>query len=362
MKNLRLLALAALLNFSAVTYAQYSNFVPANNPEIVYMGRINNSDPTTPKFVYPGVQISMRFTGTEIKMKCKPNSGFFMIKIDDNLPFKIEFGEGINEVGLAKGMPNTKHTVTATLCYEGYQRVPEFHGFVIDGQVENAPKLPTRKLEFIGDSQTCGYGIDDVSGTESKFYDKTENFYYTYAAETARQLNAQYVTVCRSGIGVYRNYNGPETGNPKEAMVDIYPLTNFGDPSQNWDYGSYVPDVVCINLGTNDTSVGTYKKELLEDGFRKLYKLVRARYPDTNIILIDGCMLNGKSLQDVQGAITKIVLEANESGDGKIFRLDFSPQDGSLGYATHSHPSVRQQKCMAEELVPFIRRITNWKD
>jgi hypothetical protein len=120
--------------------------------------------------------------------------------------------------------------------------------------------------------------------------------------------------------------------------------------------------VVCINLGTNDTSVGTYKKELLEDGFRKLYKLVRARYPDTNIILIDGCMLNGKSLQDVQGAITKIVLEANESGDVKIFRLDFSPQDGSLGYATHSHPSARQQKCMAEELVPFIRRITNWKD
>lgn len=324
------------------------------------MGRINATDPAAPKFVYPGVQISMRFTGTAVKMKCKPNSGFFVVRIDDGLPFKVEFAEGVSEVGLASALPNTKHTVVATLCYEGYQRVPVFYGFVIDGQIENAPKLPSRKIEFIGDSQTCGYGIDDVSGSESKFYDKTENFYYTYAAETARQLDAQCLAVCRSGIGVYRNFNGPETGSPKEAMPDIYALTNFGDPTQNWDYGSYVPDLVCINLGTNDTSVGTYKMDLLEDGYRKLYKLVRARYPEAKIVFLDGCMLNGKSLQDVKNAITKIVMEGNNSGDNQIYRYDLTPQDGSLGYATHSHPSARQQKRMADELVPFLRKIMNW--
>jgi hypothetical protein len=86
------------------------------------------------------------------------------------------------------------------------------------------------------------------------FSDETENHYYTYAAITARNLKAQHVVVARSGIGIYRNYGAPKSGSD-DCMPRMYPYTNFMDKSQQWDFSRYQPDVVCVNLGTNDMSL-----------------------------------------------------------------------------------------------------------
>ena len=49
--------------------------------------------------------------------------------------------------------------------------------------------------------------------------------------------------------------------------------------------------------------------------------------------------------------------EAHKAGDKLVYRFDFSPQTGDLGYGTDWHPSLRQHQRMADELTPFLRQL-----
>ena len=55
------------------------------------------------------------------------------------------------------------------------------------------------KIEFIGDSITCGYGVDEEN-PRGYFSTATENFTKTYAYLTAEKLNADYSAVCFSAV------------------------------------------------------------------------------------------------------------------------------------------------------------------
>ena len=335
--------------------------IPASNPNIAYVGRVSFTNPESPCFTYPGVQVRACFEGTSIAMRVKPNSGYFMVEIDNREPFKVASLENDSVVQLADNLDDILHQITITLAYEGYQRRPEFRGFLLDAgkTIPQLPLLPKRKIEFIGNSITCGYGTE-VTDPNAPFKDETENHYYTYAAATARALNAQSLVVARSGIGIYRNYNGPKTGN-KDCMPAMYTQTLFTDTTEVWDFSRYTPDVVCVNLGTNDVSTQPYDTGLLEKGYRNFLKTLRGYYPKAKIVLLSGCMLKGKPLEDVQTALNRVAREANDAGDSQVYRFDLTPADGSLGYGASWHPSKAQQYKGADELVPFLRSITGWE-
>ncbi len=221
-----LLGLIASLVFCQHFHAQDSDGKNTNkdifhptDKNIQYIGRIEKSDPDHLVFTYPGIQIRTGFTGTSLEMTCKIRSGYFMAEIDGGKPFKISF-LGNTVVKLADRLPDGTHQATVTYIGEGYETLPEFHGFFVDKGKTLVPatNVPTRKIEFIGNSITCGYGIEANSEAEH-YTDETANFYYTYAARTARNLDAQALVVARSGIGVYRSYNGPQTGDKVQHLV-----------------------------------------------------------------------------------------------------------------------------------------------
>ena len=326
---------------------------------IQFIGRIEDSDPNFIKFTYPGVQIRTGFTGTSLEMMCKLHSGYFMAEIDGGEPFKISF-IGNTVANLARDLKDGTHQAIVTYIGEGYENLPEFHGFFVDKGKTLAPAapLPTRKIEFIGNSITCGYGIEANSEAEH-YEEKTANFYYTYAARTARNLNAQALVVARSGIGVYRSYNGPKTGD-KVNMNTEYPYTLLYNNQYKWDFSRYTPDVVCINLGTNDTSTQGADSILLLNGFKQLYKQVRSHYPKAKIVLLCGCMMNGAQLLSAQQAMDVTVKDAHQQGDSEVYRFVFTPHDGSLGYGADWHPSMRQHEKMANELTPFLKKLMEW--
>ena len=211
-------------------------------------------------------------------------------------PFKVGFNtDNDSIVSLATALPYGNHQVKLMYIIEGYERRPEFRGFILDKgcTLTDAPALPERKIEFIGNSITCGYGVESFNPNEH-FNEATENHYYTYAAITARNLEAQHVTVARSGIGIYRNYAGPKTGNP-DNMPNCYEQTLLYDKTQPWDFNRFTPNVVCVNLGTNDTSTKGYDKKLLLDGYRNFIKKLRSHYPNAKIVMLTGVMLDGES-------------------------------------------------------------------
>jgi len=340
----------------------YGTTVSAADSHIQYIGRVSFKNPESPLFTFPGVQIRSGFTGTSLKMIAKPKSGYFMAQIDDAQAFKVGFNAELDSVvTIASALPDGVHQVKLMYVNEGYDRRPEFRGFIVDEgkSLADANPIPERKIEFIGNSITCGYGNEDTEKTRP-FLDETSNHYYTYATRTAQALGAIHQTVARSGIGVYRNYNGPKTGD-KINMNTEYLHTNLYDATEDWDFSRYTPQLVCINLGTNDTSTTGADPKLLYKGYYDLYTKVRKFYPQAKIVFLCGSMMNGDALELAKKQMDKVTEEAHKSGDKEVYRFDFTPQDGSLGYGASWHPSFAQHQKMADELVPYLRNLMNWE-
>ena len=375
MKKFLTLALLAIISLGASankTFPQKGTFVSPANPQIIYTGRISFTNPERPAWNYPGVQIIAAFEGTSLRMMAKPRSGYFMAQIDEAEPFKVAFrGERDSVVSLATALPDSRHTVRLMYIIEGYEMYPEFWGFLLDEgrSLAEPPALPSRKIEFVGNSITCGYGNEGYDKFEHFEYE-TENHYYSYASITARSLGAQHWVVARSGIGAYRNYNGPKTGNPESNMPVQYEYTGYAlHPgfrqeatflSEKWDFSRYQPDVVCINLGTNDLSTNNYDLTLLKQGYQKLYQLVREHNPQAKIVLLTGSMLYNQEQREAQQLLNEVMNEARQAGDKEVYRFDMTQIMSDEGYGNDWHPNIRQDEKMASELTPFLRELMNW--
>lgn len=347
---------------SAVNENYSQKFVSADDSRFAYIGRVSHAVKGCVSFTYPGVSVLANFTGTSLSAVFKPGSGYFMVEIDDHSPIKIFVSENDSIMGLAEGLPDTSHSLRVMYCQEGYEQRPAFYGLLTESGQISSPNLSDRRLLFVGNSITCGYGIEAFDPQEHFLY-STENHYYTYAAIAARTLNAQHHAIARSGIGIYRNYGAPVEGSKGTAMPDKFDLTLFTDDAniqglERWNHSLYQPQVVCVNLGTNDTSLDTYDTELMHQAYVSFIQRLRSLYPKAHIVMLSGSMMGGKALADCNAVLDAAVKEVN---DAKVLRFNFSPQTGSLGFGADYHPSLAQQRMMADELIPFLKQITGWE-
>lgn len=375
MKKVLIFALTAMMcqQLMAIkTMPIKGTIICPTDKHIQYTGRISFTNPERPAFNFPGIQIRAAFEGTSLRMLAKPNSGYFMAQIDTAEPFKVAFrGERDSLVTLATALADGVHTVKLMYVIEGYEFFPEFWGFVLDEgkKLVDAPALPSRKIEFIGNSITCGYGNEGLKKEEHFDY-ATENHYYSYASITARNLDAQHWVVARSGIGAYRNYNGPKTGNPESNMLAQYEHIGYAwKPelrkeatflSEKWDFNRYQPDVVCINLGTNDLSTSNYDVKLLKQNYNKLLKTVRQHNPKAKIVFLTGTMLYNKEMELQRQILNEVAAEAKKAGDKEIYRFDMAPISGDEWYGNDWHPNVYMDEKMAGELTAYLRSLMNW--
>jgi lysophospholipase L1-like esterase len=369
---LTLLTLVGVLAKANVSVPLKGAFVSPTDKHILYAGRISFTNPERPAFNYPGVQIVAAFEGTSIRMMAKPRSGYFMAQIDEAEPFKVAFrGERDSVVTLATALPDGCHTIRLMYIIEGYEFYPEFWGFLLDQgrALVEAPALPLRKIEFVGNSITCGYGNEGLR-KEEHFEYETENHYYSYASIAARALEAQHWVVARSGIGVYRNYGDVKTGSPRSCMPVQYEYTGYAYDlkvrnetsflSEKWDFSRYQPDVVCINLGTNDLSTNNYDVKLLKQGYQRLLEMVRLHNPQAKIVLLTGSMLYNQELETAKQLLDEVKAEAQKAGDKEIYRFDMSPIAGDPWYGNDWHPNIYQDEKMAAELTAYLRELMNW--
>ena len=367
-----LLAVACHVAFAIETVPIRGTVVKPTDQHILYTGRISFANPERPAWNYPGIQIVAAFEGTSLRMMAKPRSGYFVAQIDEAEPFKVAFrGERDSVVTLATALPDGRHTVRLMYVIEGFEFYPEFWGFVLDKgrSLVEAPALPCRKIEFIGNSITCGYGNEGLKKEEHFDY-ATENHYYSYASITARSLEAQHWVVARSGIGAYRNYGEPKSGSPGSCMPVQYEFTGYAwkpelrqEPtflSEKWDFSRYQPDVVCINLGTNDLSTNNYDLKLLKQGYQTLLKMVREHNPQAKIVFLTGSMLYEKELQEAKQLLDEVTAEAHKSGDKEVYRFDMAPISGEEFYGNDYHPNIYEDEKMAVELTAYLRSLMNW--
>ncbi|MCQ2591185.1 MAG: GDSL-type esterase/lipase family protein [Treponema sp.] len=219
------------------------------------------------------------------------------------------------------------------------------------------------KLEFIGDSITCGYGVDDLV-KENHFKVSTEDGTKSYAYKTAQNLNADFSMVSCSGWGVISGYSGDGTKQAWGVMSKVYgkfgargnSIKGIVPSTKDWDFATYTPDVVVINLGTNDASYtkGNPKKITeFTEAYTKFIKDIREKNPDAYIFCALGIMG-----QDLYGAIEDAVsVYQEESGDEKVTALKFNQQSMADGIAADWHPSEKTHAKAAKLLTEKIKLI-----
>lgn len=221
-------------------------------------------------------------------------------------------------------------------------------------------------IEFIGDSITCGYGVEDEV-KEHHFSTKTENVTKAYAYKTAMALGADYSMVSYSGHGIISGYtdNGEKV---TEQLVPSY-YTKLGYTyttylaqqaiDVEWDFSQRQPDLIVINLGTNDesyTGTDAAKRQEYETEYVAFLKTIRQKNPDATILCTLGIM--GDSLfTSVQKAVEQY---KEETGDTNIDTMKFDVQSPSDGYAADWHPTEATHTKAAEKLTAKIRELMGW--
>jgi len=139
-----------------------------------------------------------------------------------------------------------------------------------------------------------------------------------------------------------------------------YEYTLFNDHSERWDFSRYQPQLVCINLGTNDLSTNNYDIKRYEKNYRSFLATVRGHYPNAKIVLVTGPMLGEKESSQQRKVLDGIRKDFNDNGDKEIYRFDFTFQTGDLMYGASWHPSFWQHQKMAGELIAFLRPLMGW--
>jgi lysophospholipase L1-like esterase len=345
---------------TTLCFACKNDSIPANSPNIEYAGRIDFSNPLAPMFSYSGVSIRACFVGTGISMIMNDDTGenYYNLIVDGKVVDTLRISVGKKTYKIAEGLENKLHEIEIFKRTEQQFGKTQFFGFVVDKGITLKPLVNkrTRLIEYIGNSITCGYGNEGQNG--EKFGPTTENHYVTYAAITSRNLNARHLAVCKSGIGIYRNYNGPVTGND-DCMTNFYPRIFLYDENPEYSF-SEKPDLICINLGTNDFSTTGGDSARYVDNYLRLIDTLQTRYTNPEIVCLLGPMISEPTLAKIRRYINFIAKTATQKGKGNVYFFEMSQQTGDIGIGIDYHPSVAQHQRNAIELTEFIKKLKGW--
>jgi lysophospholipase L1-like esterase len=214
------------------------------------------------------------------------------------------------------------------------------------------------KIEFIGNSITCGMGNDLqlIPCGSDKWYDQ-HNAYWSYASITARMLGADFMLSSISGAGIYRNWNsnGPTVPQQYESA---YLHT---DSLKEWDFSAFIPDIVLVALGTNDLSNGDGKSQrapfdsttFIREYISFVGNIYR-HYHNAELILLTSPMISDERSEVLYICLQSVQKEAAKQFPGqkeiRVFRFNEVPSTGCSG-----HPTIEEHKMMAAQLQPYLK-------
>lgn len=337
-------------------------YIDYSHPEITFSGRIDTSKIKAAELFWPGSSTQINFKGESIYAIFEDEKGdnYYNVMLDNDSLFILRPDTIKRSYLLASGLSKGKHSIEIFKRTEWDRGKTNFYGFKITGNPKVLPKQTPkkRKIEFYGNSITAGYAIEDLSGKDSPDSTYTNN-YLSYAAITARHFNADYRCICKGGIGIMISWF-PLT------MPELYDRLNPEDSGSQWDFSSYTPDVVVINLFQNDSwlvnnpdhdefkaKFGTKAPDddFIVKSYTNFVDSIRKVYPDAQIICTLGSMDATKHGSIWPDYIERAVEELNDS---KIY-VHFMPYKDSPG-----HPTIAEQENMATSLIKFMDDNIKW--
>jgi lysophospholipase L1-like esterase len=321
---------------------------PPAAPGVRFVGRVDTSDGKGTRFEWPGVSLHARFTGASVSIDLEDTDASELAVFVDGTEYpKIVAKAGRQTYPLATGLAAGTHELLVWRRSEANIGLSEFFGltFAPGGALLAPPPPLARRMEIIGDSITCGYGNEGLPGCT--FSAETENSYLAYGSVAARAVGAELSTVAWSGLGMWRNYN--DVGAAAKPLPFYYDdaLPTVTTP---WDFTRFVPDVVVINLGTNDSSTHGDPGQPFTLAYVAFVHHLRTKYPSAWIVCIDATAA-------VTSDIKQVVSTLTTAGDAKIEAFALTGQNGS---GCDGHPNVASDALMGDSLATELKRVMGW--
>ncbi|MGN1136422.1 MAG: GDSL-type esterase/lipase family protein [Oscillospiraceae bacterium] len=228
-----------------------------------------------------------------------------------------------------------------------------------DGEIMPTKPLSELRIEFVGDSITCGFGIEGKSAAEG-FTTATENPLVNYASLTAERLGAEYQLVSWTAIGVYSNSvkddrTEPDNGWTMPVIYDYIDKSTdlmLGNEPELCDFSAFAPQLIVVNLGTNDkdfTRGIPERTAAFEKCYREFILHIREKNPQAYILCVLGVM--GQELcPQVENAVKSLA-------DEKISAMRFDVQSEADGIGSEEHPNLTTHKKMSDRLYEEIERL-----
>lgn len=347
----------ANLNDSSITEPHPG--IAASSSSIRYVGRTHTSDNGSVSFDWVGTHLSFRFTGDYCAVHASDSGkSYYNLTIDNEESKVITISGRDTLIVLAQGLTQGEHLLRLQKRTEGEQGCTTLHYVVLSTAGELLPPkiIPNRHIEFIGNSLTCGYGTEALSGTEP-FRAETENCDKSYACITARYFGADYTLIAHSGRGAVRNYGDKQRVSTEGTMRDRFSNTfDMGAPVE-WTASkdTYKPDLVVIHLGTNDFSTKPYPTE---KEFATAYLDILAKIRTMHGVIPILCIapsVSGPAFEAVQASVA-------QSNDPNVYFAAIFPNycNRTSDLGASEHPNYVGQQKMAMLIIPYISTITGW--
>lgn len=329
---------------------------------VSYQSRVDRRTVDSVDLYWSGAAVRVTFEGDSLFATLQDERGdnYFNVIIDQDSVRLLPIDTTKTKYLLAAGLPLGSHTVELFKRTEWIKGKTSFFGFEVTGIAPKVSKPATkrRKMEFYGNSITAGYAVDDTSGADSPDSVYT-NHYVSYASLVARHFDAEYHSICRSGIGVMLSWF-------PMIMPEMYDRQIPTDSSSRWDFSVFTPQVVVVNLFQNDSWLverpehPAFKSQFGDQkpteaqivaAYRAFVSKIRTVYPAAHIV----CLLGNMNITKPDSPWPDYVAQAAALLDDDRIYTHVVPFKETPG-----HPNRAEQQVLADSLIAFINSHIEW--
>lgn len=355
--------------------------IAANDSNITFIGRVDVQSKAV-HFAHAGIQIKFKFKGTSLKFGLEDISdgtpehqNFYNIYINGKKLDSIEINPAKRWYKIPYNFNNKVCEVELFKRTEAMVAGARFLGLKTNnGATISKVERLKRKIEWVGDSFTAGYGnlvsiAPPPSGNPGTgFHAKNQDNSLAWGALASNAVNAEYECNVFSGRGVYRNWDNSEEGTVPSFYNQISPNPNEG--KVEWDFSKHQPDLVVINLGQNDFGPETHQTVVMTDSARfvnayiDLLNNVQQKNPTAKILVIIGGGMSdyypaklkrlSRSRRFIYDAVN--TFKAKNTTTIKTFEL----KTVTPPYGEDWHPTLAAHQIMAKQVTEEIQRYMNW--